>query len=214
MWPPIRRVASYGETKAECAAVKPLCNAIADALDEGELPMPGGSSRLGGERKSERQREFDSLAAERNKYHTQSQDLEEEARGHRHAGEHLRQPGRARGAGIGTSGAHGHRRDHWPAVLNLPQPARVGGASCVRIESRENMGLRTQVRAADRMGRAESLLGPPNHYWDQLYTFRASCASIDEAVRLAQQVMMECQDLPGIAELRIISGRREADRYD
>lgn len=69
-------VASYGETKAECAAVKPLCNAIADALDEGELPMPGGSSRLGGERKSERQREFDSLAAERNKYHTQSQDLE------------------------------------------------------------------------------------------------------------------------------------------
>lgn len=69
-------VASYGETKAECAAVKPLCNAIADALDEGELPMPGGSSRLGGERKSERQREFDSLAAERNKYHAQSQDLE------------------------------------------------------------------------------------------------------------------------------------------
>lgn len=69
-------VASYGETKAECAAVKPLCNAIADALDDGELPMPGGSSRLGGERKSERQREFDSLAAERNKYHTQSQDLE------------------------------------------------------------------------------------------------------------------------------------------
>lgn len=32
-------VASYGETKAECAAVKPLCNAIADALDDGELPI-------------------------------------------------------------------------------------------------------------------------------------------------------------------------------
>lgn len=69
-------VASYGETKAECSAVKPLCNAIADAIDEGDLPMPGGSSRLGGERKSERQREFDSLVAERDKYHAQSQDLE------------------------------------------------------------------------------------------------------------------------------------------
>ena len=46
-------VASYGETKAECAAVKPLCNAIADALDEGELPMPG-EARLGGRRPSER----------------------------------------------------------------------------------------------------------------------------------------------------------------
>jgi len=68
-------VASYGETKAECAAVKPLCNAIADALDDGELPMPG-EARLGGRRPSERQREFDSLVAERDKYHTQSQDLE------------------------------------------------------------------------------------------------------------------------------------------
>jgi hypothetical protein len=69
-------VASYGETKAECAAVKPLCNAIADALDDGELPMPGGGSRLGGERKSDRQREFDSLVAERDKYHRQAQDTE------------------------------------------------------------------------------------------------------------------------------------------
>jgi len=68
-------VASYGETKAECAAVKPLCNAIADALDEGELPMPG-EARLGGRRPSERQREFDSLVAERDKYHRQAQDTE------------------------------------------------------------------------------------------------------------------------------------------
>jgi hypothetical protein len=68
-------VASYGETKAECAAVKPLCNAIADALDDGELPMPG-EARLGGRRPSERQREFDSLAAERDKYHAQAQDIE------------------------------------------------------------------------------------------------------------------------------------------
>jgi hypothetical protein len=68
-------VASYGETKAECSAVKPLCNAIADALDDGELPMPG-EARLGGRRPSERQRELDSLVAERDKYHTQSQDVE------------------------------------------------------------------------------------------------------------------------------------------
>ena len=68
-------VASYGETKAECAAVKPLCNAIADAIDDGELPMPG-EAVLGGRRPSERQREFDSLVAERDKYHTQAQDTE------------------------------------------------------------------------------------------------------------------------------------------
>lgn len=34
-------VASYGETVNECALVKPVCNAIADQLDAGELPMPG-----------------------------------------------------------------------------------------------------------------------------------------------------------------------------
>jgi hypothetical protein len=68
-------VASYGETKAECAAVKPLCNAIADAIDNGELPMPG-EARLGGPRKSEREREFESLVAERDKYHAQAQDTE------------------------------------------------------------------------------------------------------------------------------------------
>jgi hypothetical protein len=33
-------VASYGETVAECRAVKPLCNAVADALERGELPIP------------------------------------------------------------------------------------------------------------------------------------------------------------------------------
>lgn len=38
-------VASYGETKAECAAVKPLCDAIADAIDEGLLPSPVSHSR-------------------------------------------------------------------------------------------------------------------------------------------------------------------------
>lgn len=68
-------VASYGETVNECAAVKPLCNAIADAIDEGALPMPG-EVRLGGPRKSEREREMDSLIAERDKYHAQLQDTE------------------------------------------------------------------------------------------------------------------------------------------
>jgi len=33
-------VASYGETQAECTAVKPLCNAIAEAIEEGLLPSP------------------------------------------------------------------------------------------------------------------------------------------------------------------------------
>lgn len=55
-------------------------------------------------------------------------------------------------ATIITAGAHSHRRDHRPAVLDLPQPARFGCAPCVRIESGENMELRTLVRAADRMG--------------------------------------------------------------
>lgn len=34
-------VAGYGETKAECSAVKPLCNAIADMFDSGYLQPPG-----------------------------------------------------------------------------------------------------------------------------------------------------------------------------
>ena len=34
-------VASYGETKAECSAVKPVCIAIADMFDSGYLQPPG-----------------------------------------------------------------------------------------------------------------------------------------------------------------------------
>jgi len=49
-------VASYGETKAECTAVKPVCNAIADALDAGDIQRPGNG---GGRRKSERQKELE-----------------------------------------------------------------------------------------------------------------------------------------------------------
>lgn len=56
-------VVSYGKTKAECTAVKSLCNAIADAIDEGELPVPG-EVVLGGRRPSERQREFDAIIEE------------------------------------------------------------------------------------------------------------------------------------------------------
>lgn len=33
-------VTSYGATKAECAAVRPLCDAVADALASGVLPAP------------------------------------------------------------------------------------------------------------------------------------------------------------------------------
>jgi hypothetical protein len=37
-------VASYGETVAECSSVKPVCDAIADSLEAGELPMPSARS--------------------------------------------------------------------------------------------------------------------------------------------------------------------------
>ena len=40
-------VASYGETKAECTAVKPVCNAIADALDAGDIQRPGNGDGYG-----------------------------------------------------------------------------------------------------------------------------------------------------------------------
>ena len=68
-------VASYGETKAECAAVKPLCDAIADAIDEGELPMPG-EVVLGGRQPSERQREVDAIIEERDECYRRMQDAE------------------------------------------------------------------------------------------------------------------------------------------
>lgn len=68
-------VVSYGETKAECSAVKPLCNAIADAIDEGDLPVPG-EVILGGRRPSERQREFDAIIEERDECYQRMQDAE------------------------------------------------------------------------------------------------------------------------------------------
>lgn len=68
-------VVSYGTTKAECSAVKPLCNAIADAIDEGDLPVPG-EVILGGRRPSERQREFDAIIEERDECYQRMQDAE------------------------------------------------------------------------------------------------------------------------------------------
>ncbi len=56
-------VASYGETKAECTAVKPLCNAIHDAIHEGVLPCPG--DHLADHYKSKRALEMESLRDER-----------------------------------------------------------------------------------------------------------------------------------------------------
>lgn len=35
-------VTSYGTTKAECSAVKPLCDAVASHLAAGTLPAPEG----------------------------------------------------------------------------------------------------------------------------------------------------------------------------
>lgn len=35
-------VASYGRTKEQCGAAKPLCDKIADGLLDGSLPAPNG----------------------------------------------------------------------------------------------------------------------------------------------------------------------------
>jgi hypothetical protein len=63
-------VASYGETKAECSAVKPVCIAIADMFDSGYLEGPGTES--GGDERPDHRRgdlggwnEYDRLRNER-----------------------------------------------------------------------------------------------------------------------------------------------------
>jgi len=66
-------VASYGETKAECAAVKPLCNAIHEAIHEGLLPVPGDSPRS-----SKREREMESMRAERDAYQERAHGAEKQ----------------------------------------------------------------------------------------------------------------------------------------
>lgn len=68
-------VASYGETKAECAAVKTLCNAIGDAIDEGDLPLPGNSKRT---RKSKRALELEAMEAERDAYQERAHEAEKQ----------------------------------------------------------------------------------------------------------------------------------------
>lgn len=50
-------VASYGETVAECSAVKPVCNAIADMFDSGYLDRPGADAN-GDERPDRRRGEL------------------------------------------------------------------------------------------------------------------------------------------------------------
>jgi len=63
-------VASYGETKAECSAVKPVCIAIADMFDSGYLEPPGKETN-GDERPDHRRgelggwNEYDRLRNER-----------------------------------------------------------------------------------------------------------------------------------------------------
>lgn len=44
-------VTSYGETKAECAAVRPTCDAIADGIASGLLPAPGEYTRRSKDRR-------------------------------------------------------------------------------------------------------------------------------------------------------------------
>ena len=62
-------VASYGETVAECSAVKPVCNAIADMFDSGYLQPPGDerSETLSDRRRGELGgwNEYDRLRTER-----------------------------------------------------------------------------------------------------------------------------------------------------
>ena len=64
-------VASYGETKAECTAVKPVCNAIHEAIHEGLLPVPGDKARS-----SKRERELESLQAESDAWQVRAHDAE------------------------------------------------------------------------------------------------------------------------------------------
>jgi hypothetical protein len=45
-------VASYGETKAECDAVKPTCEAILEALVHGDVPSPGEVCEPGARRRA------------------------------------------------------------------------------------------------------------------------------------------------------------------
>lgn len=59
-------VASYGETENECSLVKPVCNAIADSFDAGDLPFPGQPlvNTLADRRRGDRRamfREYDRL---------------------------------------------------------------------------------------------------------------------------------------------------------
>ena len=69
-------VASYGETKAECSAVKPLCEAIGDALDEKLLPSPGDV--LADHHRSRRALELEAVEAERDAYQSRAHDAEKQ----------------------------------------------------------------------------------------------------------------------------------------
>lgn len=64
-------IASYGETVAECSAVKPVCNAIADMFDSGYLEAPGAEQNESNEQPDRRRgelggwNEYDRLRNER-----------------------------------------------------------------------------------------------------------------------------------------------------
>lgn len=67
-------VVSYGETKAECSAVAPVCDAIHDAIDEGLLPCPGET--LADHHRGKRARELEAMEAQRNEYRTRAHEAE------------------------------------------------------------------------------------------------------------------------------------------
>ena len=75
-------VASYGETKAECSAVKPVCIAIADMFDSGYLEPPGDERE---QCQDDRRRgelggwnEYDNLRLERDAATRRAQDAEKQ----------------------------------------------------------------------------------------------------------------------------------------
>jgi len=76
-------VASYGETVAECSAVKPVCNAIADMFDSGYLERPGADTN--GDERPDRRRgalggwsEYDRIRNERDMAVARAQAIEKQ----------------------------------------------------------------------------------------------------------------------------------------
>ena len=86
-------VASYGETANECALVKPVCNAIADSFDAGDLPFLGQTmvNTLVDRRRGDRKKmfcEYDRLRESNEDLLARVQAAEKFPRDHRNASGH------------------------------------------------------------------------------------------------------------------------------